>query len=63
MIQKHYLNFNLEDKVGFNRGGFVRDSRAKAKETERPSNKEEESKSIVCRQGTPNTWNKKMRHA
>ena len=36
VIQKHYLNFNLENKVGFNGGEIVKDS----------SSKEEESKWI-----------------
>lgn len=31
MIQKHYPNFNLEDKVSVNGGGIVRDSNIKKK--------------------------------
>jgi len=39
VIQKHYPNFNLEDKVGFDGGGTVNDSTVKGRRTEGPSSK------------------------
>jgi len=44
VIQKYYPNFNLQNEVGFNGGGIVRDSTLKRIMIEWPSNKEEESK-------------------
>jgi len=39
VIQKHYPNFNLEDKVGFNGRRIVRDSTVKERMTEGPNSK------------------------
>ena len=53
VIQKYYPNFDLEDKVSFNKRGIVRDSNIKEKCYWRTKQQREGHMAKIRKEGTP----------